>query len=97
MKLIYLYIIECSDGTYYTGVTNNLEKRILQHNLGINKDAYTHNRRPVKLVFHEPFADFTLAFNWETRIKKWSKLKKEALIRGEYNSLKMLSKKNFSK
>jgi len=50
----------------------------------------------VELVFHEAFADFNLAFGWETRIKKWSRAKKQALIDGDFDSLKILSKKNFS-
>ena len=96
-KLIYLYILKCNDGTYYTGVSNNLDKRVLQHNLGINKDSYTFNRRPVVLVWHEAFNNYNLAFDWETRIKKWSVKKKEALINGEFDLLKPLSKKDFSK
>ncbi|MES2513774.1 MAG: GIY-YIG nuclease family protein [Bacteroidota bacterium] len=96
-KLIYLYILKCNDGTYYTSVTNDLEKRIEQHNLGINEDAYTHSRRPVTVVWKELFNDFKLAFEWETGIKKWSSKKKEALINNEFELLKPLSKKNFSK
>ena len=96
-KIIYLYIIKCSDGSYYTGVTNNLEKRIIEHNLGINKESYTFNRRPVELMWHEIFNNFNLAFEWETRIKKWSKKKKEALINNDYDALIKLSKKNFQK
>ncbi len=96
-KRIYLYILKCNDGTYYTGVSNNLDKRVLQHNLGTNRDAYTFNRRPVVLVWHEAFNNYNLAFDWETRIKKWSVKKKEALINGEFDLLKPLSKKDFSK
>ena len=95
--MIYLYILKCNDGTYYTGVTNNLEKRIEEHNLGINKEAYTYTRRPVVLVWQELFNDFNLAFEWETRIKKWSVKKKEALINNDFDSLKPLSKKDFFK
>jgi putative endonuclease len=96
-KVIYLYILKCNDGTYYTGVTNDLDKRVVQHNSGINKDAYTYTRRPVVLMWHEIFNDYNLAFDWETRIKKWSAKKKEALIRGDFALLKELSKKDFSK
>jgi putative endonuclease len=96
-KLIYLYILKCNDGTYYTGVTNNLEKRIIEHNSGINKDSYTYPRKPVLLVWRELFTDFNLAFEWETKIKKWSVKKKEALINGEFHLLKDLSKKDFTK
>ena len=63
-KLIYLYILKCNDGTYYTGVTNNLEKRVEEHNRGINKESYIYYRKPVKLVWCEMFNDFHLAFDW---------------------------------
>ena len=94
-KYIYLYILLCSDKTYYTGVTNNLEKRLKQHQDGINNESYTHSRLPVELVYHELFTDFNLAFDWETKIKKWSRAKKEALINGNYDLLPKLSKKKF--
>ena len=87
-KYIYLYILLCSDKTYYTGVTNNLEKRLKQHQDGINEESYTHSRLPVELVYHELFTDFNLAFDWRTKIKKWSKAKKEALINGNYDFMK---------
>ncbi len=96
-KLIYLYILKCKDGTYYTGVTNNLEKRLGEHNSGTNKEAYTFNRKPVVLVWHEIFNDYNLAFNWETQIKKWSVKKKEALINNQFELLPKLSKKDFIK
>ena len=94
-KYIYLYILLCSDKSYYTGVTNNLEKRLKQHQDGTNKQSYTYSRRPIELVYHELFTDFNLAFEWETKIKKWSKVKKEALINGNYDLLPALSKKKF--
>lgn len=94
-KVIYLYIVRCSDGSLYTGVTSNLDRRLLEHNLGLNSESYTFNRRPVKLVFHEMYQNFNLAFEWETRIKKWSKAKKEALIAGDFELLKILAKKKF--
>lgn len=78
-KVIYLYILKCSDDSYYIGVTNNLDRRITEHNSGINTESYTFHRRPVELVFHEMFSDFNLAFEWETKIKKWSKAKNKPL------------------
>ncbi len=90
-------MLKCSDGTYYTGVTNDLDLRVIQHNLGIKKESYTYSRRPVTLVWHEIFNDYNLAFDWETRIKKWSVKKKEALIQGDFELIKKLSKKDFSK
>lgn len=96
-KVIYLYIVKCSDDSLYIGVTNNLEKRLLEHNTGVNLDSYTYTRRPVELLFHEIFTDYNLAFEWETKIKKWSRAKKQALIDSEFDLLKSLSKKNFKK
>ena len=96
-KYIYLYILLCSDKTYYTGVTNNLERRITEHQNGISEQSYTYSRRPVELLYQEMFTDFNLAFDWETKIKKWSKAKKEALIRGDFDLLKTISKKKFKK
>lgn len=87
VKYLYVYILKCSDGTYYTGVTNNLEKRLKQHNEGFVKDSYTYSRRPVKLVFCEIFTNYNLAIEWETRIKKWSVKKKEALINSDWKTL----------
>lgn len=88
IKFLYVYIIQCSDGLYYTGVTNDLDQRIIEHNSGIDKDAFTFSRRPVTLKFHERFSNFNLAIEWETRIKKWSRKKKESLINSDWESLK---------
>ena len=96
-KVLYLYIVECSDNTFYIGVTNNLERRLEEHNSGFKRDAYTYSRRPVILVFYEIFNDFELAFLTETKLKKWSHGKKQALIDGDEKLLKALAKKDFSK
>ena len=75
----YTYILECSDGTYYTGWTNHLEKRINDHNE--NKGAkYTRGRTPVKLVYYEIFETKSEALKREAAIKKLSREEKEALI-----------------
>ena len=55
------------------GVTNNLDKRVLEHNSGIKTDSYTYDKRPIELVYHTYFTDYNLAFELETKIKKWSK------------------------
>lgn len=91
----YVYILLCSDGTYYTGVTNNLKRRIQEHKSGNNKDSYTSNRLPVELKFHAPFNDITQAISFEKKIKKWSKAKKEALISGAWDKFPNLAKKKF--
>lgn len=91
-KYLYVYILKCQDESYYTGVTNNLEQRLIQHNEGINPDCYTFSRRPVVLVFNEYFSDYNQAIAFEKKVKKWSRVKKEALIEGDWTKLKNLSK-----
>ncbi|NRB58774.1 MAG: GIY-YIG nuclease family protein [Winogradskyella sp.] len=96
MKLFYVYILKCSDNSYYTGVTSNLNDRFIQHKSGKNPDSYTFNRRAVKLVYYAEFTDINLAIETEKQIKKWSRVKKEALINGNFDALPNLAKKNFS-
>ncbi len=90
-KALYVYILKCSDKNYYTGVTNDLERRLKEHEAGIDTESFTYNRRPVELVYHELFTDYNLAIDWEKRIKKWSRKKKEALINSKWEDLKKLS------
>jgi putative endonuclease len=95
MKQSYVYIIKCSDKTYYTGVTSNLEQRYFKHESGFYPECYTFNRRPLELVFYCEFTDINLAIDTEKQIKKWSRAKKEALINNDYNLLPNLAKKKF--
>ena len=95
MKSFHLYILKCSDGSYYTGHTDNIEKRISEHKLGIG-DSYVSSRLPIQVVFASPFNTRYEALEMEQRIKKWSRSKKEALIRGDWQSLVKLSKKKFN-
>ncbi|MCA9386496.1 GIY-YIG nuclease family protein [Candidatus Dojkabacteria bacterium] len=92
----YVYILLCSDSTYYVGVTNNLDRRISEHNLGINKESYTHTRRPVRLVWFGDFNNINNAIAFEKQIKKWSKKKKESLINNDWHTISKLSKKKFN-
>ena len=91
MKYYYVYIVECSDGSFYTGFTNNIERRLQEHNDGVNPKAYTHNKRPVKLVFHTDFTEPVKGIEFEKQVKGWSRKKKIALINGDMNKLKKLS------
>jgi putative endonuclease len=95
MKDYFVYILKCSDDSYYTGVTNNLEKRVNEHQSGKIK-GYTSSRLPVKLVFSETFSDIHQAIRFEKQIKGWSRKKKEALIHRNFDLLVTLSntKKN---
>lgn len=91
MKTFYVYIVKCRDESYYTGITNDIERRLEEHNYGEAPDSFTAIRRPVKLVFCETFNDFTIAEQWEKRIKGWSRRKKEALIERNWDKLKEYS------
>jgi putative endonuclease len=83
-----VYILECSDGSYYTGSTNNINMRLWQHEQGIEKSSYTFSRRPVKLVWasHE-VEHYYEALRWERQIKGWNRAKKAALIRGDFDAI----------
>ena len=95
MKVSYVYILHCADGSYYIGVTKNVFERFDEHQDGHYFDSYTYNRRPVELVYYTEFADIRKAIAFEKQIKKWSRSKKEALIGGKYGELPNLSKKRF--
>jgi putative endonuclease len=87
----YVYLVECIDGSYYIGVTNDIEHRIIEHNTGINKKAYTYSRRPVVLKYTEHFQYINDAILWEKQIKGWNRVKKQALINGTWKDLKLLA------
>ncbi len=91
MKIYYVYILKCSDNSYYTGVTNNLEKRVNEHKEGNDKKAHTFNKRPIELVYFESFNEINYAIEWEKRIKGWTRKKKECLINDNFEKLKELS------
>jgi predicted GIY-YIG superfamily endonuclease len=75
----YVYILRCSDGSFYTGHTDNLEERISSHCTGLI-DGYTSRRRPVRLEFTEEFPTRIEASERERQIKGWLRKKKQALI-----------------
>jgi putative endonuclease len=87
----YMYILECADGTYYTGSTIDLERRLWQHHNGEGAN-FTKKRLPVKLVYAEPFDRVEDAFRREKQIQGWSRRKKKALIDGNYDKLIEFSK-----
>ena len=92
MRFYYVYIIECNDGSYYTGLTNNLDERFAQHQSGYVVSCYTFKRRPLKLAYSVQLNDVNQAIALEKQIKGWSRKKKEAFINEEWNALKKLSK-----
>ena len=87
----YLYILECADGTYYTGSTWNLEKRVWQHQTGMGA-RYTKKRLPVKLVYFEEYDRVEDAFYREKQIQRWGHRKKQALIEQNWEALIAYSK-----
>ncbi len=99
MSDAWIYILRCSDGSYYTGLTKQEEPevRAWEHNEGIYEDAYTAKRRPVKLVYAEHFELIVDAIVAERRIKGWSRGKKEALMAGNWQALMALSKRRGGK
>ena len=78
-KRYYTYMVECSDGTYYTGYTTNLEKRIKAHNTGKTGAKYTRTRRPVKLIYYEEYETLHDALSREAGIKRLTRKQKEEL------------------
>jgi putative endonuclease len=91
MKLYYVYILKCSDDSYYTGVTNNIERRFNEHKSGLNKGCYTFSRRPLELVFYTDFKYVLQAISFEKQVKGWSRKKKEAIINDRWSDLKQLA------
>ena len=87
----FMYILLCSDGSYYTGSTTNLELRLMQHEMG-EGSSHTKKHLPVKLIYFEEFERIDLAFLREKQVQKWSRKKKEALMNGELDLLHELAK-----
>ena len=87
MKDWYLYILECADGTLYTGITLDLERRLGEHNGGQGA-KYTRARLPVKMVYHIEVADRSRASKMEYRVKKMPRAKKLEIISGTINESK---------
>ncbi|PKO47241.1 MAG: hypothetical protein CVU29_03560 [Betaproteobacteria bacterium HGW-Betaproteobacteria-22] len=86
----YMYILKCADGSFYTGSTVNLDKRLWEHQnkFGAN---YTKKRLPVILVFCEEFSRIDEAYYRENQVKGWNRAKKQALIDGRYDDLPTLA------
>ena len=88
MKAYTVYILECSDGSYYTGSTADISKRLWEHEQGVVPSSYTYSRRPVKLLWtSEETNRYSEALRWERQIKGWSRIKKQALIRGDFDAI----------
>lgn len=92
MKPFWVYILRCSDNSYYTGHTDNLDHRIAQHNAGDIAGCYTASRLPVTLAFSQPCATRAEALSAERQIKGWSRKKKEAMMRGDWVEVSRLAR-----
>jgi len=83
-------VLRCADGSYYAGHTDDLDRRLSEHQLGLC-GGYTASRRPVTLAYAAEFGDRDSAFRFERRIKGWSRAKKEALFVGDWDSISALA------
>ncbi|WP_146000085.1 GIY-YIG nuclease family protein, partial [Endozoicomonas acroporae] len=88
----FVYILQCADGSYYTGHTDNLEQRLAQHQLRYFPDCYTANRLPVELKYQQAFPCREEALAAEQKIKGWSRKKKEAIMRGDWSLVSHLAR-----
>jgi len=88
----WVYILRCADASYYTGHTDNLEKRIHEHHAGTITSCYTFKRRPLQLVYSQGFQTREEALASEQQIKGWSRKKKEAMMRGDWAEVSRLAK-----
>ncbi|MCW2785308.1 MAG: excinuclease subunit, partial [Marmoricola sp.] len=89
----YAYLVRCSDDSYYAGSTHHLEQRLWEHNSAEFGAAYTRRRRPVELVWSGEFETIAEAFAFEKQIQGWSRAKREALIRGDYDLMPALARR----
>ncbi|HEY4366290.1 MAG TPA: GIY-YIG nuclease family protein [Steroidobacteraceae bacterium] len=88
----WVYILECADGSFYVGHTDNLEARVGQHHRGTVPSCYTINRRSLRLVHSQLFATRYEALSAERQIKGWSRAKKIALIAGDWAEISRLAR-----
>ena len=86
----FYYILRCVDGSYYIGHTDNIEQRLSQHHLGLI-NCYTKKRRPLELVYLNTFASRDDVFHAERQLKGWSRKKKEAFIREDWDEIRILN------
>ena len=85
--IYFLYILRCADGSYYTGMSSDLQIRVQEHMQGSDPSAYTFGRRPVTLVWSQEFSTHDEAFHAERQVKGWTRARKEALIHGSLDEV----------
>jgi putative endonuclease len=91
MNTYHVYILRCSDNTFYTGITGNFDQRWVHHHQGYFKTCYTFKRRPLKIEYFLEFTDVIQAILFEKRIKGWTKAKKQALINRDFDKIQLLA------
>ena len=89
--MFWIYILQCSDGSFYTGHTDDLERRVGEHVVGV-AGCYTFSRRPVVLVYAQDCRSRIEALTAERQIKGWSRAKKQALIAGDWQEVNRLGR-----
>jgi putative endonuclease len=97
--MAWVYILQCADGGYYTGMTRSEEpdQRLSEHQMKLSPSAHTASRLPVRLVYSEYFDLIAVAIFAERKIKGWSRAKKEALVQGDWRLVQVLSKRRGGK
>ena len=93
----WFYILRCSDNSYYSGHTDNLDDRLAKHLSGAFPTCYTFNRGPLETVFTQEFPTREEALAAEQQIKRWSRRKKEAMIRGDWSEVSRLARSQSSR
>jgi putative endonuclease len=92
MQFYYVYMLLCADFSFYVGITNDVERRVAEHNAGWDPKCYTHFRRPVVLAHVGWFHDAEDAIRWEKQLKGWSRRKKIALIGDDWAEVSRLAR-----
>ncbi len=90
--MFWVYILRCADGSFYTGHTDDIDRRFAEHEQGLNPKCYTAQRLPVQLVYLSSFSTRLDALASEQQIKGWSRAKKEALIQEDWVALTRLAR-----
>lgn len=92
MQPFWIYMLRCSDGSYYVGHTDDLERRLDQHRIGFFRSCYAYSRRPLEVVYVQATTTRIEALEAERRIKGWSRAKKQALIAGDWTAINRLGR-----
>jgi putative endonuclease len=92
VRTYYVYMLQCFDGTFYVGVTGNIDRRLYQHHEGVFETCYTFIRRPLRLVYVGEFAWIQEAIDFEKKLKSWSHKKKRAFAECKWANLTRYSR-----